>query len=419
MAIEPVEPRRCPRACGRRRLVRRLAGGASAVGLMLLGACAGRSAPPGPLVAGGQLAIGLAALERAEAPGAALRLAPLPARAAPPQPGSEPSRPALRPAPPAPPPAPRKPARELRNAWLPELKPAPSRAADLAAGAPLPVWPAPLKPGLVLLAASAPVTPRPPPPKPGDVPLAAIEPAAGSPPDQARRPAPEPIAIIRDAGGRPGLGAAIAVAEPDQLLPQLDRAAREALLAGDATTALATSTNACRSCSRPSVVLASAARWPCSSSAGTTRPRCVYQLLLDADASDLGARIALLGVLADRAPDEALRLLRRLARHHPQDARLPAQIAMVLAHTGELAAAIAEQHRAVALAPANLGHQVNLAILHDRAGHQGAAALAYRRALELATLSGAPSAQLGPIAARLQHLHRLQQAQPVPAQAPR
>jgi hypothetical protein len=73
----------------------------------------------------------------------------------------------------------------------------------------------------------------------------------------------------------------------------------------------------------------------------------------------------------------------------------------------------------VVLAPTNLGHQINLAVLHDRAGHAGEAVQAYRGALELATLTGAPSAQLGQVAARLQHLRDLQQPRQVPAQAPR
>jgi Flp pilus assembly protein TadD len=418
MAFEPVEPRPDRRSGGRHRRARGLACGASLVALTLLGACGGRGAP-GPLIPGGQLAAGLAALERIEPPGAALRLAALPGPAPPPQADSRAPPPAARSAPWAPPlPAPRKPTPAPPLAWLPELKPGPSRAAAPAAGAMPAVWPAPLKPGVALLVAGAPPPVWPAPRKPHDVDLAAIAPAAGPPDDQAHLPEPDAITVARDRAGRPWPAAAIAVAEPDLALRQLDRAAREALLAGDATTALHLYQRLSeRFPSERGPLLGRALAL--QQLGRDAEAEALYQLMLDTDAGDLGARIALLGVLAERAPDEALRLLRRLARHHPQDARLPAQSALVLAGQGALDAALAEQRRAVALAPDHPGHQVNLAVLLDRAGQQGAAALAYRRALELATLSGAPGAQLGQIAARLAHLHALQGSRPVPAQAPR
>ena len=138
------------------------------------------------------------------------------------------------------------------------------------------------------------------------------------------------------------------------------------------------------------------------------------QSLLQADPEDLGAKIALLGIIAERAPDEALQLLRRLARHHPDDHRLVAQIAMVLARSGDLAAAITAARRAVELDPGNAGYRANLAVLLDRAGQRSAAIEQYQSALELATLSGAPTTQLGAIAARLHHLRQTPTPPPPP-----
>jgi Flp pilus assembly protein TadD len=390
-----MAPRSVPRPkCRPGRLASLLAGSASLAGLTMLGACAGVGGPPEPLVAGGRLAEGLAALAPGEPLSAELWLAPTRGPAAAPEEAPNAPLPALRPALTAPRPPPRKPAFEPRVVWLPQLKPAAPDGPRLAASAPT-VWPAPPKPA-------------------GGRFRQAIEPAAGAQGD----PVAAPVSIERRRAGRPLQAGAVSVVEPDALLPQLDRAARAALLAGDPTTAL--------QLYQRTAELFPSERGPLLGRAlalqqlgRESEAQALYQVLLDEDASDLAARIALLGVLAQRAPDEALRLLRRLARHHPDDARVPAQIAMALARKADLGAALVEQRRAVALAPTNLGYLVNLAILHDRAGHEGEAALAYRRALDLATLTGAPSAQLGQVAVRLQHLRELRRPRQVAARAPR
>jgi Flp pilus assembly protein TadD len=414
------------------------------LGLALLGACVGEPSP-GPLMVGGRLGAALTDLAHDELQ-ASFRLAPTLVSVAP-APSGLPPVPVLRPRlavvlPPHPPP--RKPAPHDRIAWIPqpkpERRPAPEQIAwipqlkperppapEPPVGPRIAIWPPPWKPGpadpslSVAPAAGPPEDPRsaiwPPPwkPAPADLPLAVAH-AAALLEDPPQPDAPVPVVVAHGRAERPAVDDGIAVSELDQLLPQLDRAAREALLAGDPATALA-------------IYERLAARFPEERTVWLGRAvalerlgrgseaRALYQAMLGADPEDLGVKIALLGIVAERAPDEALRLLRRLAHHHPDDARLRAQIAAVLARQGALPAALSEQRRAVALAPANLGYRVNLAILHDRAGAIDAAVEHYRSALELATLGGAPTAQLDAIAARLHHLRARQR--PAAPSAPR
>ncbi len=296
-----------------------------------------------------------------------------------------------------PPVKPRLPDPEPRLAWLPVLKP-PIAPAPPSVWVPRTIWPPPPKPSDAF--AWAPWAPAAGPPAAADLPA-----PASSPPS---------IAVDHGPAPRPDAERAIAVADRDQRLESLDRSAREALLAGDAPTALrlyerlASEFPAARAAQLgQAIALQQLGR--------SAEARALYQSLLAVDPDDRGAKIALLGIVAEHAPDEALQLLRRLARHHPGDHRLPAQIAVVLAARGDLAAAMVAQRRAVALAPDNPGYRANLAVLYDRAGQSGAAVEQYRRALELATLAGAPTAQLDAIAARL---HHLRQAQPPAAVGP-
>jgi Flp pilus assembly protein TadD len=393
-----------------------LAGGV--LGLALLGACAGDPSP-GSLMVGGRLSAAFRDLAQDEVQ-ESFRLAPTLASAAlAPRALRSPPVPVLRPRlavvlPPLPPP--RKPLTQERIAWIPQPKPERRPAPESPVGMRIAIWPPPWKPAELPLAvapaAGPPEEPRnaiwPPPRKPDPADRAlALAPAAGPLGDPPRPDRTVPIVVAHGLAGSPAPDDGIAVSELDQLLPQLDRAAREALLADDPATALA-------------IYERLGARFPEERTVWLGRAvalerlgrgseaRALYQAMLGADPEDLGAKIALLGILADLAPDEALRLLRRLAHHHPDDARLRAQIALVLARQGALPAALAEQRRAVTLAPANLGYRINLAILHDRAGGIDAAVEHYRSALELATLGGAPTAQLDAIAARLHHLRARQ-----------
>ena len=177
-----------------------------------------------------------------------------------------------------------------------------------------------------------------------------------------------------------------------------------------------TSTSACRS-EFPSEPAArsSAGAAPCSSSAATPRPEALYQLLLDTDPE------------RSRRPDRAARRARRARARRGPAAAAPARPASSAgrppagadrpgaggpgrARCGPRRAAARRGARARTI-PAIRSISRSCSI--GRAS-SGAAALAYRRALELATLSGAPSAQLGQIAARLEHLHALQRPGPCP-----
>ncbi len=377
----------------RRRPGRRLGGAGLAFGLLLLGACSMAQPPPGPFALGGPLRQRPAALARAAPLATDLQFANPSARVEIDRPLPRPPLPVLRPrlAVLLPPPAkPRPPAAEPRIAWLPKLKPA--------LGAPPP-------------SVQAPTTVWPPPPKPPTFEWAPLAPAAGPPAAEGPARSPTPITVGHGPAPRPDAERAIAVAARDQRLESLDRSAREALLAGDAQSALqlyerlASEFPAARGARLgQAIALQQLGR--------SAEARASYQSLLEVDPDDLGAKIALLGIVAEHAPDEALQLLYRLARHHPDDHRLPAQIAIVLARKGDLAAAIVADRRAVALDPANPGYRANLAVLYDRAGQSSAAIEQYRRALELAILAGAPTAQLDVIAARLHHLRQPQPPAP-------
>jgi Flp pilus assembly protein TadD len=213
------------------------------------------------------------------------------------------------------------------------------------------------------------------------------------------------IAVARGAASRPAAARAVELADRGRQPDGLDQSAREALLAGDAAGALRLYEQLSREF--PEAPAARLGQALALERLGrVAEARAIYQSLLQVDPEDLDAKIALLGILAERAPDEALQLLRRLVRAHPDDHRLPAQIAMVLARTGDLAGAIGAVRRAAALDPANAGYRANLGALLDRAGQRGAAIEQYQSALELATLNGAPTTQLGAIAARLHHLRQ-------------
>ena len=402
---------------GRRAPGHRLAGAGLVVGLALLAACTAGRPPPGPLALGGPLLEALAAPAPATPLVVDLRSVPMPT-----PPGLRQAL-APRPAPAVrlPPPAKPQPRRsEPHLAWLPKLKP------PIGRGAGATTEDHPFDPADETPAVEAPRVLRPPPLKP---PLAfapaAVAPAAGPPagapveaPDEApaRRSEARPITVDHGAKTPPEARAAVAVAERDQRLQRLDEAAREALLAGDPAGALRLYESL--SSEAPAARAARLGQAIALQQLGrSAEARAVYQSLLQADPDDLGAKIALLGMVAERAPDEALRLLRELARDYPNDHRPPAQIAIVLAGQGDLAGAIAAARRAVARAPASLGDRTNLAILLDRAGQSSAAVEQYRNALALATLGGAPTTQLDAIAARLHHLRQPQQpavASPTP-----
>jgi Flp pilus assembly protein TadD len=278
-------------------------------------------------------------------------------------------------------PLPRKPDFARAVAWLSEPKPT-SSGHPAAVPPPRTIWPSP---------------PKPPAPHRVAVPAAddlAVEPAG--PPDG-------PVVVAHGAARNPTAAAAVAVATRADQLRLLDRAGREALLAGDAAAALGIYERL--SALFPDERTALLGRALALEQLGRRdEARALYQVVLADDPDDLSARIALISLIGERAPGEALQLLRRLAPHHPRDARLPEQIGLILAAQNQFDGAIAELHRAAALDPANVRYQINLAVVQDRAGRTEAAIECYRAALRMAAESGAPTADLAGVAARLEHL---------------
>lgn len=373
------------------RLACRLGAG---LGLSLLAACAASGEPPGPLLVGGRLAADLDMLAPPDVVG--IDLSPRvvttveEVRA---HPGSG--------APPWPPP--RKPGAPARLVWLPTFKPLPRSSIAVAWNVP---HPAPAKPLDAVEPAAGPTAPppRPPPAKPTPPVAPGAAPVGTRTTDQLR----DPLSAVRIARGHGATAAADAVAvdSDDAGLAALAMAAREALLAGDAATALDLYDQLATI--MPLQRTALLGRAIALSQLGHQREaQVVYRALLEADPDDLTARTAYLGLLTEVAPEGALAELRTLARRHGEDSQLLAQIALAEAGRGDLGQAAATMLRAVAADPMNPRHQMNLAVLYDRLGQAVPAIDHYRKALAMAMRSGDPTLPLDAIEARLRHLsHR-------------
>jgi Flp pilus assembly protein TadD len=362
------------------------------LGLAALAAQAPRVEPPAPLVAGGRLEAAMADLARTEPLAADVWIEPALGPVEQEVEGGQPIPiPAFKPPlaialPPRPPP----PKPDFARAVASLSEPKPTSSGHQAP--PPTIWPPPPKP---------PAPPRMTAPAASDL---AIEPAG--PPDG-------PVVVAHGAAHNPAVAAAVAVATPADQLRLLDRAGREALLAGDAAAALGIYERL--SALFPDERTAMLGRALALEQLGRKdEARALYQIVLADDPDDLSARIALISLIAERAPGEALQLFRRLAPYHPRDARLPEQIGLILAAQNQLDGAIAELHRAAALDPANVRYQINLAVVQDRAGRTAAAIECYRAALRMAAESGAPTADLEGVAARLEHLSG-QRGAPPPA----
>lgn len=377
---------------------------AGLVAIGLLSACAGSPEPPGPLVVGGYLARTTyltapplrAALPAPTRPRLATRLRGGTYLAIAPVLGPPEHQPAAAPAvrpPPAADPGPGSAAREPgsggRRVWIPELKPTGQAPPEEVAAT---IWPSPPKPILVAVV-------WPSPPKPAPLDALAVAPAAA--------PVGSGEAAIRVDHGPAdrdlGPGETIAVSDRAAALGALEGAAREALRADRPGEALELYEQV-RILS-PHDRAAALGRAAALSQLGRrSEAVAAYRTLLEADPGDLSAKIALLGLIAEDAPQEALRELGRLARQHPKDGRIAARSAMILARLDRFEQAIVELRRAVTLDPSNPTLWANLGILLDRAGRLDQAIAHYRTALRLATETGASSVHLDAIGTRLEHL---------------
>lgn len=380
---------------------------AGLVGIALLTAWAASPEPPGPLVVGGYLAVpaDLASplFQAAPADREPPRLAPrllgethlaIAPALGPPEP--QPSASAA--ADLAPLPAPRKPSLGGRRVWIPAPKPSHEAPAEEAVAT---IWPSPPKPTSVSAAWPSPselTTAIPPyPAKPTALAPLAVAPAAAPAGDDSIRVEHGPA--NRDLGP----DETIRVADRATSLRALEGAAREALRGerpGEALE-LYEQVQVLSPRDRAASLGRAAALWQLGRQSEAV---AVYRTLLEANPGDLSAKISLLGLIAEDAPEEALRGLGQLARQHPKDGRIAARTAMILARQDRLDQAVVELRRAVTLEPSDPTYWANLGILLDRAGRIDQAIVHYRTALRLATETGTSSIRLDAISTRLEHL---------------
>ena len=110
-----------------------------------------------------------------------------------------------------------------------------------------------------------------------------------------------------------------------------------------------------------------------------------YETVLRIHPDELSALTNLLGLIGQQSPKIALQQLGRLYASHPSFGSVAAQMAMLYVRIGDNANAIRLMSEAAALTSDNPVYQINLAILHDRAGDNEAAMNAYERALLIAS----------------------------------
>ena len=109
-----------------------------------------------------------------------------------------------------------------------------------------------------------------------------------------------------------------------------------------------------------------------------------YETVLRHHPDELTALTNLLGLVGQQTPESALKQLRRLYASNPSFGAVAAQMAMIYLNLGDSANAIRLMIEAAALALDNPVYQINLAIMHDRAGDASSAADAYEYALLVA-----------------------------------
>lgn len=110
-----------------------------------------------------------------------------------------------------------------------------------------------------------------------------------------------------------------------------------------------------------------------------------YETVLRIHPDELSALTNLLGLIGQQSPKIALQQLGRLYASHPSFGSVAAQMAMLYVRIGDNANAIRLMSEAAALTSDNPVYQINLAIMHDRAGDNEAAMNAYERALLIAS----------------------------------
>jgi tetratricopeptide (TPR) repeat protein len=130
-------------------------------------------------------------------------------------------------------------------------------------------------------------------------------------------------------------------------------------------------------------------------------------LKMDTNRADAWADLRTLLVSQNRHL-EAVECIRQLARIHPSDARLVAQLSNALLTVRDFVAAEIEARRAIAIDAKNVAGHINLGVALHHQGRLDEAVAAYRSALELAPNSALASSNLSDA---LAHLGRLEEAE--------
>ncbi len=112
------------------------------------------------------------------------------------------------------------------------------------------------------------------------------------------------------------------------------------------------------------------------------KARPLYGRLLAVDPNNRDGFNNFLVLLADEAPNEALKELEKLEEKNPGFSTIPAQLAVIYQKLGEQDKATGKMFRAVALAPENLTYRYNLAIMLDKQKNYEEAAKLYTQLLE-------------------------------------
>lgn len=134
--------------------------------------------------------------------------------------------------------------------------------------------------------------------------------------------------------------------------------------------------------------------------------RGLYEQVLALNPGNREVLSNLMAIYGAEDPRDALRQLENLQRDNPGYSPIPAQMASLLAQTGDVQTAIRYQGLAVQLAPENILYRFNLAVMQDRAGMVGEAAGSYETVLTMASRSASISLPMpvGQVKERLDYL---------------
>ncbi len=113
-----------------------------------------------------------------------------------------------------------------------------------------------------------------------------------------------------------------------------------------------------------------------------------YGKLLELRPENVGARINMLGIIAQKYPSVTLRQLLDLKQENPNNTAIAAQLSVVYAALGKYDEAIRHLGVAASMEPKNAAHIFNMAIIADRGGERDMAIKYYEQALETDALYG-------------------------------